>query len=94
MSARPEFLAPEQPGGKPRLVIARTKWQILNERRTRLAEELAKLDATIDGLARTNCGLKCSGCGQWLASEREFAEHFVIPDERYLNLGDCPVVDR
>lgn len=72
----------------------RTKWQILNARRNQLAEELAMLDATIDGLARTNCGLKCSGCGVVLATEQEFAEHFVIPDERYLNLGNCPWVDR
>ena len=34
---------------------------------------------------------KCSGCGQKLATELDFAAHFTIKDRRHLNLGDCPV---
>ena len=39
------------------------------------------------------CGLNCSGCGEYLETEGDFARHFYIPDIQYLNLGRCPVKD-
>ena len=38
-------------------------------------------------------GQSCSGCGESLATEGDFARHFVLDDTRYLNLGNCPVKD-
>lgn len=47
-----------------------------------------------DGLARTSCGLICYGCGAVLATELDFADHFVIgtSDIRngHWNLAECP----
>lgn len=41
-------------------------------------------------LEEGQCGTKCAGCGELLVFEKDFAAHFVVPDERYLNIGDCP----
>jgi hypothetical protein len=41
-------------------------------------------------LQNTPCGLTCSGCGTLLPTEADFAQHFTIKDERFLNLGECP----
>lgn len=38
----------------------------------------------------TECGLLCDRCREHLPTEGDFARHFVIPDAKYLNLGDCP----
>lgn len=70
----------------------KTKWEILIERRARAKEEFDKLDHQIASLQNTPCNLTCSGCGRELETEADFAEHFLIPDERYLNLGWCPEV--
>lgn len=68
----------------------RTKAAILQSRLE--VEELAlKRDREyIEGLKETPCNLECSGCGAVLETEWDFASHFVIPDERFLNLGNCP----
>lgn len=48
------------------------------------AEELAALD-------RTPFGGACSGCRMVLATEGDFARHFVLIDpKRWRNLGWCP----
>lgn len=44
----------------------------------------------LDALDRQVFGGACAGCGAILATEGDFARHFLIPDERYLNLGLCP----
>jgi hypothetical protein len=69
----------------------RTKWDILLARQAQLAADLDRLTREINGLARTPFGKPCSGCGTVLANEAEFAAHFVVPDERYMNLGNCPM---
>jgi hypothetical protein len=38
----------------------------------------------------TTCGAVCSGCETPLATEGDFARHFIVPDSRYLNVGYCP----
>jgi hypothetical protein len=55
-----------------------TKWDYLS------AAERTALDAT-------PLNLPCSGCGENLATEGDFARHFVLLYGRqYLNLGYCP----
>lgn len=34
---------------------------------------------------------RCSSCGAEIGTEALFAQHFIIPDARYLGLGYCPV---
>jgi hypothetical protein len=43
-----------------------------------------------ESLAVTPCNLDCSGCGEHLHTEADFAQHFTVPDPTYLNLGECP----
>ena len=53
------------------------------------AEELAALDRT--PITRVHGEpIKCPRCRVELATEGDSARHFLIPDERYLNLGNCP----
>lgn len=68
----------------------RTKWEILEERRVRAALTVKTLTEEMVGMMLTELGSPCSGCGVFLATEADFARHFVIPDEHYLNLGVCP----
>ena len=74
--------------------VKRTKWEILNARAVELRAALADVEQEMRGLENTRCGLSCSGCGMVLETEKDFAEHFTIPDERYLNLGNCPTTPR
>ncbi len=74
----------------------RTKAEILLAKRAYLAETLAKLDREIAGLKSQHTGggdflpLQCGKCGAVHETEWDFASHYVVSDERYLNLGDCP----
>lgn len=55
----------------------RTKWDLIDSEMQR-------------GLRATKCDRRCSGCGVYLTTEEDFARHYVIPNERFLNLGECP----
>ena len=68
----------------------RTKWDVLVERESIAFDNWQRAKREIDSLIKTALDLKCAGCGVQLNSEAEFAKHFRIPDERYLNLGECP----
>jgi hypothetical protein len=68
----------------------RTKAEILDAKLEFLTNELAKVQREIYGLQHTECNLHCAGCGENLSTEWDFAKHFVIPDEQFLNLGECP----
>lgn len=68
----------------------RTKWDVLTARAAELRSAAEKAERRLRGLEATPCGLNCGGCGEYLATEKDFAAHFTIPDERYLNLGNCP----
>lgn len=68
----------------------RSKWNILEER---LAVKVAEVEMAVrelQWLERTTFGRSCTGCGVELATEADFVKHFVVRDERYLNLGECP----
>lgn len=55
-----------------------TKWDLLSEEDRR-------------GLERTTCGVECTGCGEPLITEADFAQHFILYNRTYLNIGYCPV---
>ena len=71
----------------------RTKYEIMEAKIAFLEAEAAKARRELEGLIDTPCDLQCEGCGLVFETEGQFAAHFDIPDERYLNLGGCPVVD-
>lgn len=81
-----------------------SKWELLGEKSAELTQHIARLQAELDrinddlqgGLANTPTfpGMICAGCHTILANERDFAQHFVITDRRYLNLGECYRGDR
>jgi hypothetical protein len=68
----------------------RSKWNILEERLTAKIAEVQQMTRELQGLERTPFGRPCSGCGEFLSTEADFAKHFVIFDERFLNIGECP----
>lgn len=35
----------------------------------------------------------CTGCGADVSTERQFSEHYVIPNPNLYNLGHCPTRD-
>lgn len=70
--------------------MARSKWDILVARRVELQKQLDQANRHLKGLKETPCGIDCSGCHEFFETEADFAKHFVIGDERYLNLGECP----
>lgn len=67
-----------------------TKWDVLTARLAEAEAEASRLRVELAGLDATECGLSCDGCGEVLATEGDFARHFVVSDTRYLNLGECP----
>ncbi|MFF8629710.1 hypothetical protein [Streptomyces werraensis] len=58
--------------------MAVTKWDLIND------DERAYLE-------RTPFKHTCSGCGEMLSTEADFAKHFFVPDSKYPNSGWCPV---
>ncbi|MFI0553451.1 hypothetical protein [Streptomyces scabiei] len=55
-----------------------TKWDLIN-------------DAERASLEKIPFGHPCTGCGEMLATEADFAKHFYVPDPIYKNLGECPI---
>jgi hypothetical protein len=53
--------------------------------------EVAALDNTPIPPRPNGEVMRCAGCGEHLPTEGAFARHFLVPDERYLNLGNCPI---
>jgi hypothetical protein len=68
----------------------RSKWDVLLERYQKASEEYLKLTRELNRLETQECGLTCSGCGALLETEADFVRHYLVPDERFLNLGYCP----
>lgn len=68
----------------------RTKAEILENQIIDLRAKAEEIEMQLESLRKTPCGLTCSGCRTYLETEYDFAAHFLIKDERYLNLGDCP----
>ena len=55
-----------------------TKWDMIS------TEEQESLKKT--RLSNTNC----TGCGKPLPTEAAFAQHFILYNQQYLNIGYCP----
>jgi hypothetical protein len=79
-----------------------TKWDILQARLQLAKEEVANREAEIEWLETTPLWapgsfaaqpMRCGTCGTELPTEAAFAQHYVVPDPRYLNLGHCPTKD-
>lgn len=70
--------------------MARTKWEIMQARLNDAREAVENLENEMILLEQRDCEINCSGCGAYFEKEADFADHFVIPDEQYLNLGHCP----
>lgn len=68
----------------------RTKWQVLVAKREALQTQIDELDRRMNSLAGQSCMLRCNKCDKLHETEADFARHYLIPDERYLNLGYCP----
>jgi hypothetical protein len=79
------FRAMEDAGLSQRL----TKFAILQSRKVAAEAVLARVNEEIDFL-KTPFGNKCSGCGEFLATEEDFAKHYTVPDVQYPSLGHCP----
>lgn len=62
---------------------------------SRARKELERLErdrkhALSDTLVSVVEPARCSGCGEDVSTERLFSLHYVIPDPRFYNLGNCP----
>jgi hypothetical protein len=69
----------------------RTKVQILREREEKAYQAYEKLTRELNGLEMTRpAANQCSSCGVVFGSQFEFDDHYLVDDERYLNLGNCP----
>lgn len=67
-----------------------TKWDILTERAASLRAQAQAIEDELAGMDRTTLSDCSCACGVILATEGEFARHFIVPNRAYLNLGDCP----
>ena len=75
----------------------RSKWEILTARVEDLERQAQSMRAVMRGMDETPCvkgaddeHIHCGTCGVRFESEGDFARHYVVPDERFLNLGNCP----
>lgn len=74
----------------------RTKWEVLEARRMAVRKALSDIEREMTGLEQTPCRnsvgepLSCGSCGAVHETEKDFADHYIVRDERYLNLGECP----
>lgn len=72
----------------------RTKWEILEARLESLRQQVEDAENYLRWLEKTpftaNGTGVCSQCREELPTEKDFAQHFLIDDERYINLGHCP----
>jgi hypothetical protein len=78
--------------GREMIMVLRTKWDVLSERRDALKAQLADVESELVGMLTSELGVACAGCGLWLATEADFAQHFQVTDDRFLNVGRCPAV--
>jgi hypothetical protein len=72
----------------------RTKWEIVQARLEAARKEVEVLEHQIGSMENTPCGANACSCGATFKTEADFAKHFILPDERFLNLGWCPITDR
>lgn len=59
-----------------------SKWDLLSDSEKRAYENTT--------LTKEGTAVECTGCGEELTTEADFAKHFVIDNLHYLNLGHCP----
>ena len=67
----------------------RTKTEILQERLEEAYQTYLEAQGDLNHLKYTACGLRCASCREYFLTELDFANHYLVPNERYLNLGNC-----
>ncbi len=68
----------------------RTKWEVLSAELETARKEVERLESYLRGMENTPENVNCSGCDEPFTTNADFARHFKIPNETYLNLGYCP----
>lgn len=69
----------------------RSKVDILREREEKAYRAYQKLVDELNSLERRPAPVpSCTACGVVFASAYDFDAHYLVDDERYLNLGNCP----
>lgn len=74
----------------------RTKYEILLAEVDKLEKAKQNILFVLKGAGETPClvsgteeHIHCGTCGQRFETELDFMKHYVVPDERYYNLGHC-----
>lgn len=87
-----------QPLGRKGATMARTKWDILVDRAESFEAQAKEIRNMLEGFELTKLNgrgdgepLRCSGCEVILETEAEFARHYEVPNEQFLNIGYCPI---
>lgn len=73
--------------------MKRTKWEILEEKYEILVRRAESARLELEGLERApfqGGEESCRTCNTPIPTEAAFAKHYLVDDERYLNLGNCP----
>lgn len=75
----------------------KSKWQILEDRLETAKRAVAAIEAELEWARNTPFQFpgtaepgQCSKCKTELATEEAFWKHYLVPDERFVNLGQCP----
>lgn len=68
----------------------RTNYDIMVERRAVLAKALQNVEDTLKYYETGTCNITCTNCGAFFPKEIDFWKHYLISDETYANLGNCP----
>jgi hypothetical protein len=76
----------------------RSKWQIMQDEVVKLEQKVKDLKAHMAWAERTLFKVsgsqeevgRCSQCQTELRTEADFEKHFLVPDEKFRNLGYCP----
>lgn len=67
-----------------------SKWDHLQLQLAKRIKEITRLTDELAWMERTPFSGECTGCGESLPTEADFAKHFLVSDPRYLNVGYCP----
>jgi hypothetical protein len=70
----------ERPPSAARSTSQLQKWDLITPQERRALDATAFSDGTKG----------CSVCHTPLPTEGDFARHYLVPDRRYKNLGECP----
>jgi hypothetical protein len=71
--------------------MKRTKVQILQEQYAKARDEAQRIALALTRAKQTDApSPECASCGASFNNMYDFDAHYLVDDERYLNLGNCP----